>query len=617
MLSTQHNSPATVARLVSRTYWRAVLGISLLLAGVALAVGYGVESRMRAERLAQAAQQLQTALAETQREAQRYAAKLPEEPTLQNGLRLLARYRDAAADRSFFQPVAQEMSTALLAVAQLLPTGAMLHWETPLFELHLTASQVWWRHRPSKTVWMASVGRVLHPEANWPTAETDPRSPGWHWDAAARQLLLISEHRDTAQEGRLWVQMPFAAQQLEAILVRNGWRLASVRLTAPSVPEEEEAPFWVSTAESSALLLRQKHGATIELALDDLLWSEALFWGVAAGGAVLVGLVALVLGAILRRGLRNAVTRPLRSLGEAVTNLDERGESLAQLDTTGWPREVVAIRNALLQQWRLARQHDAENRWLALALTHVADGVVLTDLNERIRYLNAAAERLFGFPLAEAKGKKPGELWGSDQTPPKVYQLLHETLARGEPFAVTFHNRTRTGSAIDVDETIAPVKDEQGQVIGYVATFHEVTDEQRMIEALKAAQFTDPLTQLPNRLGLIGQLRGWFGTQQRVTLMHIDIDHFAAVNAQWGLQAGDALLCRVAERLKQLQQQWREARLQRFSPILRATHSWSPGWPIPTSCATQSKACAQPWPSCASTRATPTRSRSPYRSALR
>lgn len=58
---------------------------------------------------------------------------------------------------------------------------------------------------------------------------------------------------------------------------------------------------------------------------------------------------------------------------------------------------------------------------------------------------------------------------------------------------------------------------------------------------------TDPLTGLANRRGVLQKLDAAFKRNQPLTLFYIDLDKFKPVNDQYGHEAGDAVLQKVAE----------------------------------------------------------------------
>lgn len=76
----------------------------------------------------------------------------------------------------------------------------------------------------------------------------------------------------------------------------------------------------------------------------------------------------------------------------------------------------------------------------------------------------------------------------------------------------------------------------------------------RLTDALRATAERDPLTQLLNRRGLLAGLEGHFRarTAAPACLLVIDIDHFKRINDSHGHQAGDVVLCHVAEVLRHL-----------------------------------------------------------------
>lgn len=75
----------------------------------------------------------------------------------------------------------------------------------------------------------------------------------------------------------------------------------------------------------------------------------------------------------------------------------------------------------------------------------------------------------------------------------------------------------------------------------------------RLTDALRDAAGRDPLTQLLNRRGLLAGLQGHFSARAagHVRLLLLDIDHFKRINDTHGHQAGDQVLCHVAEALRQ------------------------------------------------------------------
>ena len=73
-------------------------------------------------------------------------------------------------------------------------------------------------------------------------------------------------------------------------------------------------------------------------------------------------------------------------------------------------KELHAGIEVALTKARMERQLREADRWFAHTLQCVADGVVVTDLEGRVRFLNPAAEQLTGWPLEEAIGQAVGNV---------------------------------------------------------------------------------------------------------------------------------------------------------------------------------------------------------------
>lgn len=100
-----------------------------------------------------------------------------------------------------------------------------------------------------------------------------------------------------------------------------------------------------------------------------------------------------------------------------------------------------------------------------------------------------------------------------------------------------------------------PMLDPDGKFAGYHGSVRDVTAQQESSEKARDMAHHDPLTGLPNRLLLLDRLTQAIAKaqrmQQRVALLFIDLDRFKQVNDTLGHDAGDDLLRKVAERLRQ------------------------------------------------------------------
>lgn len=207
---------------------------------------------------------------------------------------------------------------------------------------------------------------------------------------------------------------------------------------------------------------------------------------------------------------------------------------------------------------RASRAIGDERERLQVTLSSVGDGVVSTDTEGRIIYLNPAAEKMCGWSQEEAAGRPITEvLVAVDETTRHPLRNLTRTAA--ETGEVSHHSteillRQRSGDLLPAEEIAAPLKDAQGRIMGVVTTFRDVSKIRALTSELGYLAVHDPLTGLPNRSLLTDRLTQELGHAERhgdrVALFYLDLDLFKDVNDMLGHSAGDELLKHVAERLR-------------------------------------------------------------------
>ncbi|MBN9368596.1 MAG: PAS domain S-box protein [Comamonadaceae bacterium] len=111
---------------------------------------------------------------------------------------------------------------------------------------------------------------------------------------------------------------------------------------------------------------------------------------------------------------------------------------------------------------------------LGAALESSPVGVVITDAQGRIEWVNPEYERSTGYSLADVRGRKPG-LVASGQTPAQTYREMWAELLAGRSWRGEFINRRRDGSIYHDDATLSPVFDRKGRCIAVVGLQQDVT----------------------------------------------------------------------------------------------------------------------------------------------
>jgi diguanylate cyclase (GGDEF)-like protein/PAS domain S-box-containing protein len=194
-----------------------------------------------------------------------------------------------------------------------------------------------------------------------------------------------------------------------------------------------------------------------------------------------------------------------------------------------------------------------------VTLASIGDGVIRTDAEGRVDYLNPVAEKLTGWPLGDARRRPLTEVYravdGATGKP-----LLNPVAAclRGEPWVDLpgYPMLVRKdGAQVPVQDSAAPIRDRSGAINGAVLVFKDMSELHGMEREMSYLATHDPLTGLLNRSELEGRLAARLAAVRERggehALCYLDLDEFKVINDTCGHLAGDDLLKQVAGLLKQ------------------------------------------------------------------
>ncbi len=198
------------------------------------------------------------------------------------------------------------------------------------------------------------------------------------------------------------------------------------------------------------------------------------------------------------------------------------------------------------------RANAEQERRIASIAFESQQGMIIADAENRILRVNQAFSDISGYSAAEAIGQDT-RLLASGRHTPDFYQAMWRSIEQTGAWQGEIWNRRKSGEIYPEWLSITTVLDAHGKVSHYVAAFTDITERKEAEERIHHLAFYDPLSGLPNRRLLLDRLKQALAASNRSqrygALMFIDLDNFKNINDLHGHQAGDQLLCQVAERL--------------------------------------------------------------------
>jgi PAS domain S-box-containing protein len=154
--------------------------------------------------------------------------------------------------------------------------------------------------------------------------------------------------------------------------------------------------------------------------------------------------------------------------------------------------ELVANVRAMLRLQQAEQAVRESEAWLATTLRSIGDAVIATDLEGCVILINRVAQNLVGWEEAEARGRLLTEVFQiiDEQTRQPAENPVAGVLRDGSTASLTNHHLlvARSGREMLIDNTAAQIKDEQGNLIGVVLIFRDITERKRAEEALRSSE---------------------------------------------------------------------------------------------------------------------------------
>ncbi len=230
------------------------------------------------------------------------------------------------------------------------------------------------------------------------------------------------------------------------------------------------------------------------------------------------------------------------------SNIDYRGQ-----------RAILTVARDVSHRKSLEVSLSRSKRQAQYTLESISEGIITTDNDGRIDYMNLAAETLIGTNRDDAAGHRVGELFTLVDDADR--RLLGDPVER----CLAMRRRVNMGRRAvmvsadgeqehSVEITASPVKGPGNSISGTVVVFHDVSELRGLTQKMSYQATHDPLTGLVNRREFERRLDEAMDSAHAEEAVHMlfymDLDRFKAVNDTCGHLAGDNMLREVAALIK-------------------------------------------------------------------
>jgi diguanylate cyclase (GGDEF)-like protein/PAS domain S-box-containing protein len=220
------------------------------------------------------------------------------------------------------------------------------------------------------------------------------------------------------------------------------------------------------------------------------------------------------------------------------------------LGEDGLPRKYLSIRFDVTRRKQAEEELAREKERWQVTLKSIGDGVIVTDRDGRVVFMNAMASELTGRRQEEALRRGVNEVFAlvSEETRAPLRNPALTCMEDGMPVSLAGQSMLVRSDGVElaVQESASPIHDGANEVMGSVLVFRNDTERRAMLREMRWLAYHDPLTGLTNRRAMEGRLERALhlarDNARKHAFCYIDLDQFKLVNDTCGHAAGDTLL---------------------------------------------------------------------------
>ena len=253
-----------------------------------------------------------------------------------------------------------------------------------------------------------------------------------------------------------------------------------------------------------------------------------------------------------RAGLRSCWSHPILSAENKVLGtfaIYRREPSKPKPSDLDLIRQSAGLAAIALER----AQHHEDRRLAKVVFEQSVEGIMVTDLEDRVLMVNQSFESLTGYSSAEVVGHPP-RLVDTGRDDNELQAIRKESMASSGRWRGELWGRKKSGDVYPLAMSVATVYDATGVPSHFISIINDVSEQKIQAARIEQLAFYDSLTGLPNRALFLDRLEQTLTACKRHggqgAILFLDLDRFKEINDSQGHAVGDMALVEVARRFQ-------------------------------------------------------------------